>query len=122
MCSTGTANVHVSHHPRTVQSAELDCLPAQIERALTVGGFIAAVRKRLTGKAGLPTIFPLCGVNKEFSAAVLAFEGDTAGSRDGGGSNDRPKDPPGQKNINVRRLTEEQGKDHRPTSGTRMDW
>lgn len=82
-----------------------------------------AVRKRLTGKAGLPAIFPLCGVNKDFSAAVLAYDGNSAGSgQGGGGANDRPKDTNWQRNINVRRLTEEQGNEYKPVAGTSMDW
>lgn len=77
----------------------------------------AAVRKRLTS-AGFPAIFPLCALGKETSTTVLGYDQPAVAARSAS--------PWGEakavQQLQVRRLTEEQGDVHTPVPGKSNDW
>lgn len=100
-----------------------------------------AVRRRLVGVAGIPPVFPLCAVGREFAQAVLkfptpptersngiAFEGEVVGGEEslqkvmGGSVLGAGEGEPVRGRLEVRRLTQEQGGGNVPISGGLADW
>lgn len=107
-----------------------------------------AVRKRLTGAAGIPAIFPLCAAGRQFSTAVLAlapppcdpsteectpeegkaFEGQLDDQRafqvpsDGHTAPVVGKEGVRVGRMEVRRLTEEMGEGNEAVAGGLADW
>ncbi|KAM0751178.1 phosphoglycerate mutase-like protein [Meredithblackwellia eburnea MCA 4105] len=70
------------------------------------------VRKRLVGFGDIPAIFPLCATGRAFKTAVLGFGEE--GGREFEGS---PTSAYGVNEMNVRRLSEDQGVGNEPRRG-----